>query len=133
EFTAELQAESDSDTANNRYQKTFAVQAPLQVLYIGDRMTGGAERLSTLLGRGFSLHSADNNTLGAGFDFSPYDLVLIDDAPARQLDQGFQQSLQRAVEQEGLGLLFTGGEASFGGGGYDRTPVAELLPVSLKQ
>jgi hypothetical protein len=41
--------------------------------------------------------------------------------------------VQKFVSQRGGGLLMLGGQDSFAGGKYDRTPLGELLPVYLDQ
>ena len=126
-------AGTDADPANNTLQQTFAVQAPLRLLYLGDRMQQGAARLGQLLGRGFSVQEGSELTLDAATDLSPYDLVLLDDRPASRVPEAFQARLVAAVEHQGLGLLFSGGKASFGTGGYDRSAVAEVLPIDFVQ
>ena len=126
-------AGADLDPANNSLQQTFAVQPPLRLLYLGERMTQGAPRLGQLLGRGFAVQDGAALTLDATTDLSGYDLVLLDDRPASRVSDAFQAQLVQAVQHQGLGLLFSGGKAAFGTGGYDRTAVAEILPVDFVQ
>jgi hypothetical protein len=115
-----------------RIDSTIAVQDPLRVLYLGDRMLGGAERVSQLVGRGFRVDDGSVNAIEAhGLD--GYDLTLLDDRPASALPEAFQRELSRAVTEGGLGLLAAGGSAAFGPGGYYETPLAEVLPVEFVQ
>jgi Ca-activated chloride channel family protein len=124
---------TDPDPANNTLTRTFAVQAPLRLLYLGDRVQGAAARLGDLLGRGFTVQDGSALALDPGPDLGAYDLVLVDDRPASRLPEAFQARLAAAVRQNGLGLLFSGGKASFGTGGYDRSTLAEALPVDFIQ
>lgn len=126
-------AGADPDTANNTLRRTYAVQAPLRLLYLGDRMQQGAPRLGELLGRGFAVKDGSDLVLDGTTDLSGYDLVLLDDRPSSRVPEAFQTHLAAAVRSQGLGLIFSGGKASFGNGGYDRTAVAELLPVDFVQ
>ena len=133
DLTAELIAPPgvDDDPSNNQRKALLAVQDPVQALHLGERQQQGAQRLADLLGAGFALRSVAAAELDGAFDLSAYDLALLDDLPARSLSEAAQQQLASAVQEQGLGLAFSGGEASFGDGGYRDTPIAELLPVEL--
>ena len=124
---------TDAHPQNNSIAKTIAVQDALSVLYLGDRMRAGSARVSDLLGRGFDVTDASSRNLGAGIDLDSYDLVFLDDRPASKVPDAFQRGLADAVSGAGLGLVFTGGRAAFGTGGYDATPVAEITPVEFVQ
>ncbi|MDM3870352.1 VWA domain-containing protein [Porticoccus sp. W117] len=133
-LTVEVMALSnDSNPDNNRLVHTLAVQGDTQVLYIGQQVYGGAEALANVLGTGFQVVASDNQQLHGNFDFSGYDLVVIDDMPASGLSEPFQERLKVAVAETGLGVIFSGGESSFGPGGYYNTHVADLLPVELQK
>ena len=41
--------------------------------------------------------------------------------------------MRRFVNQRGGGLMMLGGKESFGGGGYEKTPLGEVLPVYAKR
>ena len=124
-------AGADDDLGNNRIDGVVAVQDPLRVLYVGDRQQGGVDRLGSLLGIGFDLTATAADALGDGFAFADYDIVMLDDAPARLLAEDRQHRLAAAVQNEGVGLLASGGSAAFADGGYHGTPVADVLPVEI--
>jgi Ca-activated chloride channel homolog len=133
EIAAEiLPAQRDRNPANNRLERTVAVQPPLRVLYLGDRVQGGAARLAELLGRGFEVQDG-SSSLDPGTALPAADLVFVDDRPSRLLPDEFQRRLADAVRHDGLGLVFSGGRASFGSGGFHQTPIAEVLPVEFIQ
>lgn len=121
---------SGDDPANNQMSRTFAVQEAVRVLYLGERLEGGAEKLGELVGPGFQL---DDGAEEGGPPLRTYDLVVLDDRPAERLPAGFQKQLIDAVQTQGLGLLAAGGRASFAGGGYHETPLEDVLPVELVQ
>ncbi|MGQ0634577.1 MAG: glutamine amidotransferase [Planctomycetaceae bacterium] len=66
--------------------------------------------------------------------FTPgkYDVYIIGSVPARAFGRQHLEQIARAVEN-GAGLLMTGGTLSFGPGGYAGTPLAEVLPVEMRQ
>ena len=133
DVVAELHTPSgaDTDLANNRIGGVVAVQDPLRVLYAGDRQRGALDQLGELLGIGFDLTAATPDDLAAGFDFAGYDIVMLDDAPAATFGEAIQRELALAVQDDGVGLLASGGGAAFADGGYHGTPVADILPVEI--
>ena len=60
-----------------------------------------------------------------------YDLVVLDNVSAAELSATQQQMLSKYVNDLGGGLIMTGGENSFGAGGWNGTIVEELLPLEL--
>lgn len=64
--------------------------------------------------------------------FAPgrYDVFIIGDVPADVFGPTLLNQMALRVH-EGAGLLMTGGFHNFGAGGYARTPLDELLPVTL--
>ncbi len=122
---------TDVNTGNNTIRTVVAVQPPLNVLYVGERQRGGADGVDRLLGSGFTVRDAGRSAdLG---DLSKWDLVMVDDRPASQLDERVQRQLTAAVARQGVGLVFSGGRSAFGTGGYDGTPLAEAVPVEFVQ
>jgi hypothetical protein len=59
-----------------------------------------------------------------------YDVFIIGDLPAEYLSTDQRRRLKEAVDQ-GAGLIMLGGRNSFGPGGWDRTELADVLPVEM--
>lgn len=131
--TKENRPPQDRYPDNNEITKAVAVQAPIRVLYLGGRQLGAAAKLAELVGRGYDVTDGSAETLDRTFDLNPYDLVMVDDRPAEKLPVAFQERLVDAIRTRGLGLMFSGGKASFGSGGYDGSKLAEALPVDFEQ
>lgn len=60
-----------------------------------------------------------------------YQAVIVDDLEAEFFTSDQLALLRTFVGQRGGGLLMLGGLESFAGGGYERTPLGEVLPVYL--
>lgn len=78
----------------------------------------------------------DGDELRGGFpkdaeDLYRYHAVVLDDVEAAFFTQDQLSLLQQFVSRRGGGLLMLGGKESFAHGGYDRSPVGEMLPVYL--
>lgn len=82
------------------------------------------------------LGTEDQDELRGGFPKSAEDLfryhaIILDDIEAAFFTQDQLSAIQQFVSRRGGGFLMLGGKDSFVEGGYQRTPVAELLPVYL--
>lgn len=62
----------------------------------------------------------------------PYRGVILENVAADDLGRLKMERLAQFVEDLGGGLMMTGGEASFGTGGYYNSPLEDVLPVSLE-
>jgi uncharacterized membrane protein len=58
--------------------------------------------------------------------------VVLEDVAAGDLPAGGMRSLATWVRDLGGGLMMTGGKASFGVGGYHRSAIEEVLPVTME-
>jgi len=82
------------------------------------------------------LNTRDAAELAGGFprtaaELYAYHAVILDDLEAAFFAPVQAQLLQKFVSERGGGLLMLGGMECFQEGGYDRTPVGEVLPVHL--
>ena len=65
-------------------------------------------------------------------DLSQYPAVLVENVPAGQIGMNGMETLASWVEETGSGLLMTGGQKSYGPGGYFKSPLERILPVSME-
>jgi Ca-activated chloride channel family protein len=114
-------------------RRTFAVQDPWRVLYLGSRTQGGGEALAELAGPGFTVEPGASAETPQPQPFADYDLVVLDDLPADELSDARQRELATAVTERGIGLFFSGGRGAYGPGGWHEAPAADLLPVESLQ
>ncbi len=61
----------------------------------------------------------------------PYDSIVFVNVAADELDAARIRAVHDAVTAQGSGFLMVGGENSFGAGGYNRTLIEKMLPVSM--
>ena len=117
--TASIDA-GDRFDANDVVRKTVRVVDLPRVLYV----SRGSYPLRDYLGELYDVETADS----VPDDLSPYYAVVLQDVAAA--DVGNVDELQRFVI-DGNGLVAVGGQNSFEAGGYDRSPVASMLPVTF--
>ncbi|MEO0478316.1 MAG: VWA domain-containing protein [Planctomycetota bacterium] len=131
-------ATGEEDTVSVRsLRRAVAVQDPLRVLVL-EGLTGGAgDQLASLCGPGFEFETrrpdSDAEVVTENFPFADYDVVVIDDLPAESFPEPAQTALRDAVTDRGTGLLMAGGDGAFGPGGYQDSPLADVLPVGFVQ
>ncbi|MEX0718755.1 MAG: glutamine amidotransferase [Planctomycetaceae bacterium] len=82
------------------------------------------------------LNTRDANELAQGFpteaeELFAFDAVILDDLEASFFSYDQLALLRRFVAERGGSLLMLGGPQTFTGGGWDRTALAEVLPVNL--
>jgi uncharacterized membrane protein len=61
----------------------------------------------------------------------PYDCIVFANVPQDAFDMAQLDAVRDAVYNQGIGFLMTGGQNSFGPGGYHRTVIEEALPVTM--
>ena len=61
-----------------------------------------------------------------------YGGVVLENVPAKHFQPAAMRSLAAFVQELGRGLALTGGDKAFGPGGWYRTAVEDVLPVSLE-
>ncbi|MGH9802402.1 MAG: VWA domain-containing protein, partial [Blastocatellia bacterium] len=58
--------------------------------------------------------------------------VVIENVSANKITERGMESLSAWVKETGAGLMMTGGKNSYGSGGYFKSPLEPLLPVSME-
>jgi Mg-chelatase subunit ChlD len=65
-------------------------------------------------------------------ELSQFSAVLIENVSAGQIGMGGMETLASWVETAGSGLALTGGQKSYGPGGYFKSPLERVLPISME-
>ena len=65
-------------------------------------------------------------------ELTNYTAVILEDLPAQKISTFAQENIADWVRITGAGLMMTGGRHSFGPGGYFRSPLEPILPVSME-
>ncbi|MGO8765650.1 MAG: VWA domain-containing protein [Limisphaerales bacterium] len=65
-------------------------------------------------------------------ELSQFSAVLIENVDAGQIGMSGMETLAAWVEDAGNGLAMTGGQKSYGPGGYFKSPLDRIMPVSME-
>lgn len=132
DFLLQLQAAADQEPANDRGEVAVRATAPPRLLCVtpdgrSDRLTASlqASGLQVVVAAPATAPLQPNQLDG-------FAAVVLEDVAAGDLPSGALVALKRYVRDFGGGLLMTGGKASYGVGGYYKSAVEDVLPVTLE-
>jgi Ca-activated chloride channel family protein len=126
----------DAEKANNQAVMTGPVKGRPRVLYV----EGEYERqpqVASYFARAMARENIDVEVRGArgmpstARELERYDLVLLSDVGQQFMGLAQMQALESYVRDLGGGFIMSGGEDSFGSGGYQGTRIEKLLPVKF--
>lgn len=124
-------SEGDMRPENNRATAVVKVEGSRPLLWLADKTPSSAAASARASGLDVREFRADTfpQSLAALQDYAG---VILENVPAKRFGTTFQRELASYVEDFGRGLAMTGGETSFGPGGWYKSPVEDILPVSLE-
>lgn len=137
EYEALLTPDGDQDgwQRNNRAGAYLQLQGEGRVLVVTD--PAGEKRDYESLVRAMQSAQRTVDVMDAysvptdSLSLLPYDCIFFVNAPADSFALTQLQAVHDAVFHQGSGFVMVGGENSFGPGGYHRTVVEDMLPVSM--
>lgn len=134
----EPDSRSTDTLADNNRGEAFTVTPGKGAVLLVDAVSGGASQgAGATLAQ--TLRDADIDVEVQAPEMFPsdllslhaYDLILFQNVAAEQVSRAGQVALRDYVTQLGGGFVMIGGPDSFGAGGWNGTPLEEILPVKL--
>ncbi|MGE5701449.1 MAG: VWA domain-containing protein, partial [Clostridia bacterium] len=131
-YRVEIEAERDSLKVNNQAHAYTQVAGSPSLLVI-EGQTGAAANLMSALQAGSIKAEVKNPALLPKEldDYKQYAGIVLVNVDATKISDADMERMRTAVRDLGLGLIMTGGNDSFGMGGWFRTPIEEALPVYM--
>jgi Ca-activated chloride channel homolog len=127
-FQATIASPGDAVSANNSLAAVTDVVASPTVLSVGGAHSAVP---GLLVHEGLSVTQVEPASLPtSATGYSGEDAVVLNDVSASALSAAQIAALNEAVRGLGLGLVALGGPHSFSLGGYARSPLQQVLPVS---
>lgn len=131
-FTAQVIVPNDSIEQNNRLSALTQVMGRAQVLVIMADDGESEPIVRALAQAGYDVTSVSPDRFTAdNAELASMRAVVIANVPSTRLTPRQQVRLQSYVRDLGGGLIFVGGDKSYGVGGYAQTPLEETLPVTM--
>ncbi|HEX5400325.1 MAG TPA: VWA domain-containing protein, partial [Verrucomicrobiae bacterium] len=133
EYTVAIQGPKDDPVPeNNTARALVGVEGSKPVLVVSS--AGDGSGLVKLL-RGGKVDVVGKTPLQCNWSLeqlSQYSAVILENVPAGQIGMNGMETLASWVEDTGSGLAMTGGQKSYGPGGYYKSPLERVLPVSME-
>ncbi|HTV40288.1 MAG TPA: VWA domain-containing protein [Candidatus Sulfotelmatobacter sp.] len=133
EYTLTVQgAKDDPIPENNTARALVGIEGARPVLIVSE--AGDSSGLVNVLRRGHVdvVGKAPNECDWSLESLSQYSAVVLEDVPAGDIGMDGMETLASWVEQTGSGLAMTGGQKSYGPGGYFKSPLERVLPISME-
>ncbi len=124
-----VEAEGDGVVENDVGRSVLRIEGPPRVLLMTGAAGGVLEK--TLRDAGLNLEVRSPGAL-TQVDLDGVGAVVLENVEAGALGEAGLTVLAQYVRDAGGGLVMTGGRRSFGEGGYRKSPIEDVLPVSLE-
>jgi len=124
-------AAADPVPENNTARALVGVTGPRPILHLTPTAASGLTALLKAGGLDVRATTADrfNFTLE---ELSGYSAVILENVPAEKIGTRNMETLASWVRASGSGLMITGGKQSYGPGGYYKSPLEPIMPVSME-
>ncbi|GCE27798.1 VWA domain-containing protein [Dictyobacter alpinus] len=131
-FRITLEAPRDAIVQNDEAAAFVNVQGPPKILVIEGQPGNGRNIVNALQASHINVTVGTPGDVPGTLDgLVPYSSVILADVPAIALGNTRMQILQSFVRDLGHGLVVSGGQNSYGVGGYTDTPLEQTLPVRM--
>ncbi|MGE0126591.1 MAG: VWA domain-containing protein [Blastocatellales bacterium] len=116
---------------NNSAKALVGVLGPRPLLVVTSSQNSGLARLLASGGMKISMSSPEDCDWSLD-SLAQYSGVLIENVPAEKITERGMESIASWVTETGAGLMMTGGKRAYGPGGYFKSPLDSVLPVSME-
>lgn len=132
-FEVSVTADGDPEPGNDRGSLMLMVRPSPRVHVVASDPDRGAAFIEAMGLQGLDAVARTPQSLGTRpSDYFDVDVLVLMDVPAISLASTQQVAIETWVRETGGGLLITGGERSFGPGGYYETPLDRVSPLAAK-
>jgi Ca-activated chloride channel family protein len=130
---AEVKAPNDPFPDNNKFRSSIVVQGRPKILYVEGHPQSARYLQSALTNEGLTVNTVSPNAIPTAVEqLDGYDAVVLSDVARNNLTDEQMKSLASYVRDLGGGFILAGGENNYGEGGYSKTAVEEVLPVTFE-
>lgn len=131
-YRAEVVTEGDQIGENNQLHAFTDAQGLPKVLIVEGRQGAAANAEDALQSSALAVEVTKPELLPTKLSaYLNYKSIILSNVPATALSTKQMTLIQKAVRDFGVGLIMTGGDESFGLGGYFQTPIEKALPVYM--
>ncbi len=130
---AEVKAVRDPFPDNNKFRTSIVVQGRPKILYVEGHPQSARYLEAALKAEGFSVTTVPPNAIPLNIEvLDAYDAVMLSDVARNTLNDQQMRTMATYVRDLGGGFILAGGENNYGEGGYSKTIIEEVLPVTFE-
>ncbi|MGH9837201.1 MAG: VWA domain-containing protein [Blastocatellia bacterium] len=116
---------------NNVAKVLIGVEGPRPLLVVSESPNSGLARL--IAASGMKVQTVAPGDAGWSLDdLAQYSGVVLENVPAGEITNRGMEAIAAWVTETGAGLMMTGGKRSYGPGGYFKSPLEALMPISME-
>jgi uncharacterized membrane protein len=130
---AEVKAEGDPFPQNNKFRSSIVVIGRPKILYVESHLQSARYLQTALTTEGLNVNTVEPGAVPGTIEgLDAYDAVILSDVARNSLSDAQMKTLATYVRDLGGGFILAGGENNYGDGGYSKTAIEEVLPVTFE-
>jgi len=130
---ASVKAANDSFAENNKFRSSVVIKGRPKILYVEGHAQSAHYLQTALTNEGLSVNAVTPGTIPTTIEeLDKYDAVVLSDVARNSLTDHQMKILATYVRDLGGGFILAGGENNYGEGGYSKTILEEVLPVTFE-
>jgi uncharacterized membrane protein/uncharacterized protein YegL len=130
---AEVRTPNDPFLENNKFRTSIVVQGRPKILYVESHTQSAHYLQAALTNEGLNVNTVTSEMIPKTIeDLDAYDAVLLSDIARNSLTDQQMKTFATYVRDLGGGFILAGGENNYGEGGYSKTAIEEVLPVTFE-
>lgn len=132
QITVEIEPDRDTLAQNNTAGALVDVSGPPKILVLEGQPGDGQYLAGALRANGLAVDlSGPSTAIVDAASLQGYAAVVLANVSANSLAAAQTSALNTYVQSYGGGLVVSGGQDAFGPGGYARSPLEQVLPVTM--
>lgn len=130
---AEVKASGDPFADNNKFRSSIVVEGRPKILYAEGHPQSARYLNAALTAEGFSVDMVTPAAIPDSIELlDAYDAIVLSDVPRNSLTDQQMRAMATYVRDLGGGFILAGGENNYGEGGYSKTIIEDILPVTFE-
>ncbi len=130
---AQVKAPGDTFLDNNKFRASVVVDGRPKILYVEGRPQSAKYLQTALTVEGFMVTAVAANAMPDNIEtLDRFDAVVLSDVARTSLNDQQMRTLATYVRDLGGGFILAGGENNYGEGGYSKTVIEDVLPVTFE-
>src|SRR5215813_8449656 len=130
---AEVKAANDPFPDNNKFRSSIVVQGRPKILYVESHAQSARYLQTALTNEGLNVNTVSPAMIpGTIEELDAYEAIVLSDVARNSLTDPQMKTIATYVRDLGGGFILAGGENNYGQGGYSKTAIEEVLPVTFE-